>query len=470
MAAKKTHWLRNTIIILLIFGIAGLALTAVRFFGNAESTAATATLVFTFEGAADGIAPNGAMFNISDITSEDVITAGLEASALAEKYTVDQIKSSLIARGVYPSDMVSRVMSYESLLDFDANREATSATYHPTTFTIELYNDFDKTIPKDQLTGLLKAIVEAYKAHFAKVYANSLLESGLPATLSDYDYPQQLDIIENRFQTTADYAQEMYLRRPSFLYEGMGFNDITVRLSSLISIEINRLRADMTMNALTRDIERLKSRYAFEINDISNFMENQNTHLDRLDKLIAAYEKNAIIYLSSGNNVTKIDSNASVTYDTLVSQLESISQSITDANSRIITYRQMLSDLTGEAEEDVYSEIPEGETVEAPIEISQPVPRTLTEAQRAALEARIDAIVSKGDAVVDDFQSMLKAFNAQEINDLTVTVIRVSYNSPSVFSGAFVKLALQTAGPLCAIGFMLCMVLIIISRKREQKA
>ena len=75
MTVKKTHWLRTSIIILLIFGIVGLALTSVMFFSNPGPTYASATLEFTFEGAANGTAPNGASFSISEIASEDVLSA-----------------------------------------------------------------------------------------------------------------------------------------------------------------------------------------------------------------------------------------------------------------------------------------------------------------------------------------------------------------------------------------------------------
>ena len=57
---KKNHWLRNALLILLACGIVGLVLSAVLFFGKPSPTYASATLVFTFDGAAAGKAPNGA--------------------------------------------------------------------------------------------------------------------------------------------------------------------------------------------------------------------------------------------------------------------------------------------------------------------------------------------------------------------------------------------------------------------------
>jgi hypothetical protein len=64
---------------------------------------------------------------------------------------------------------------------------------------------------------------------------------------------------------------------------------------------------------------------------------------------------------------------------------------------------------------------------------------------------------------------MLDAFNKHEINDQTVAVTSYNYITPKVLSGAFVIAAIKTAGPICAIGLMLCLVLIIRSRKREAR-
>lgn len=509
MTAKKTHWLRTSIIILLVCAIAGLALTYTQFFGNPTPTYASATIEFTFDGAADGIAPNGSAFSISDIASEDVLTDALDQASLKEVYTVEQLRNSLVARGVYPEDMAARVMSYESLLNFTANQESTITEFHPTTFNIALYNYFDKSISRENLESLMHAIVDSYKAYFARNYANGLQKGNMLFVLDEYDYPQQLEIIQGHFNTLANYAQEMYSRQPVFRYNGAGFNDISVRLNNLINSDITRLNADLTMNALTRDTARLLTQYQFEIRDLTNQLEKQNAQLEKMDALIASYDKNEIIYLSTTDSLTKIDGNSSETYDTLVDQRKEVADGITEINSQISNYQLKLSDLLkdssstddGKAEttavekpatpasaaiaaetasetddeadgsddsslmaaEDVV-EMTEEEIAAAAAEAER-----LARAQTEALEKDIDALVEKGDAIIDDFKDMLQAYNDQEINDLTITATNFRYKTPKVLSGAFVKQAIKTAGPICALGFMLCMVLIIISRKREEK-
>ena len=470
MTQKKTHWLRTSIVIMLIFAIAGLALTVVQFMHSSTPTAATATIEFTFEGAADGIAPNGTMFSVSDINSEDVLGEALKACALDDTYTVEQLQQCLVIRGVYPANMVEQVKSYISLLDTSSNHEVSINDYHATTYTIELYDDFDNNISREQLETLLKAIVSAYKKNFAIVYANGLNKVDLTTVLTDYDYLQQADFIDTYFSTMATYAQEMYTRRPAFLHEGKGFNDITVRLSTLIGNDLVRIKAEATMNALSRTPIQLENNYRFQINALENQMDSQKSYLAQLDRLIETYEKNSIVYVSSGQNVTKIDDNTNVTYDILTGQHKTVSEIITTLNAEIVNYQQSLADLTGENTDSDLQDAFEADEAAATVVVENVANQAeIAEAGRSALEKSIQAIVEKGSTCIDDFEDLLKVFNDEEINDQTVAVTKYSYKMPKVLSGAFITATIKTAGPFCAIGFMLCMLLIIRSRKREEK-
>lgn len=470
MTQKKTHWLRTSIVIMLIFAIAGLALTVVQFMHSSTPTAATATIEFTFEGAADGIAPNGTMFSVSDINSEDVLGEALKACALDDTYTVEQLQQCLVIRGVYPANMVEQVKSYISLLDTSSNHEVSINDYHATTYTIELYDDFDNNISREQLETLLKAIVSAYKKNFAIVYANGLNKVDLTTVLTDYDYLQQADFIDTYFSTMATYAQEMYTRRPAFLHEGKGFNDITVRLNTLIGNDLVRIKAEATMNALSRTPIQLENNYRFQINALENQMDSQKSYLAQLDRLIETYEKNSIVYVSSGQNVTKIDDNTNVTYDILTGQHKTVSEIITTLNAEIVNYQQSLADLTGENTDSDLQDAFEADEAAATVVVENVANQAeIAEAGRSALEKSIQAIVEKGSTCIDDFEDLLKVFNDEEINDQTVAVTKYSYKMPKILSGAFITAAIKTAGPFCAIGFMLCMLLIIRSRKREEK-
>lgn len=490
MTSRKTNWLRRTIIVLVVCGIVGLALTAVRFIGNPDKTAASASIQFTFEGAPEGLAPNGRPFNIAEITSDEVLTAAISAAGLEGAYTPEQLRTCLTTRGVYPADMVNQVTSYASLLDFTTSRATNVVDYHPTVFAVSLNSDFDKAISQDKLVALMQNILIAFRDRFAQVYANGLETESLLFTLDRYDYPQQLEILQNHYQMMSEYAQEIYEWKPVFRWQGVGFNDISVRLNNLINSDIVRLNADLTMNALTKDTMRLLTRYQFEIRDLTNQLQKQSEHLKKMDAIIDSYSKNEIIYLSTTDSLTKIDGNSSETYDELVERRKKVADDITDINSRISEYQLKLADLlndesyanqktsqedsdmpkvpavqAGEASEGVQTDVVEM-TDEEMAQAAEEAERQ-AQAQKSVLEKNMSALVEKGQGILDDFKAMLEAFNQTQINELNLAATSVRYDTPRVLSGAFVKKAIMVAGPICTLGFLACMLMIFISRKRE---
>ena len=482
---KKINWLKTTILVLLVCGVVGLALAAVQFFTSAAPASASATLVFSFDGAAAGVAPNGVAFDIREIALDEVISEGLKNASMEGKYTPDEIRPELVASGVYPEDMAKQVMHYESLLNFAANRELTIGGYHPTTFIISLSNEFDKSLSKEQLSALLQGILDAYRVRFARVYAFGLDPEQTLFSLDAYDYPQQLQIIEKQLTAVSEHALELYEDGPTFRLNGAGFNDISVRLKTLIDSNINRLNAELTINALTKDPARLLTQYQFEIRSLKTQLEKQTEELKQLDKLIDSYEKNEIIYLSTTDALTKIDGNSSETYDTLIARRKDVADGITEINYQISTYELMLSDLLTEdtaQSEQTGSKGSDGETAvgeegdaaqtvaamtDEELAAAAAEAESLMNARREQLEASIDALIVESDAIMDDFKAMIDAYNSQKINDLTVTVTNYEYRAPRLISGAFIKQAIKTAGPFVAMGFMVCVALIIIDRKKE---
>ncbi len=505
MTSSKTNWLRRTIIVLVVCAIVGLALTAALFFGKPDKTTASANIQFTFEGAPEGLAPNGRPFNVSELASDEVLTAALREAGLEGAYTPEQLRPCLMARGVFPKDMVDQVTSYASLLDFTTSRSTNVGDYHPTVFDVTLSSDFDKSISEDKLVALMQNILIAFRNRFAQVYANGLETESLLFTLDQYDYPQQLEILQNHYEMISAYAQEVYEWKPTFRWQGVGFNDISVRLNNLINSDIGRLNADLTMNALTKDTVRLLTRYQFEIRDLSNQLQKQREHLKKMDAIIDKYSKNEIIYLSTADSLTKIDGNSSETYDELVDRRKKVADDITDINSRISEYQLKLADLIGEdafadqqadvasveadtasVEADTASVEADTTSVEADAEqtpdqaLADVVEMTEeeiakaaedaereTQAQKDALEKNLSTLVEKGQVILNDFKAMLEAFNQEQINELNLAATSVRYDAPRVLSGAFAKKAIMVAGPICTLGFLACMLMIFISRKRE---
>ena len=506
---KKTHWFRNTLIVLIICGIIGVILASILFFKvERGKTTIAASVQFSFDGAAEGYGPNGVPLTMDAISSDDVLTEALAVAGLEGSCTAEQVRANLTVSGVYPDDLVEQMTSYDSLLDFTGNRTLNLSNFHPTLFRVTLENGFTPALSAEKLTELMHNIMECFRKDFTSRYSYAMnYLQGLGVEFDGYDYSQLLEILQQSMTQQARYAQEMHNKEPFFMVGGKGFNDIYVQLNSLIEGEVARLNSNITINALTRDTARLLTQYQFEIRDLNNQLSRQQERLKRLDELIASYDKNEIIYLSTADSLTKIDGNSSETYDALVGDRKDVSDEITQINSRITTYQLKLADLMKGAENAialtqsnaapaaetaaiaVAEEAEETETDAAVVEAAETAAEVtidelteeeiaeaaaaaeeLTARQKTVLESSFENLIAKQTKIAEEFDALLKAYNEQELNEITVNIFNYKYDTPKVFSGAFIKQVIKCAGPLCAVGFMVCMVGLIRSRKSEAKA
>lgn len=456
---KKTHWLRNTLITLVACGVVGLILALVLFNANPGRTGVSSSIEFSFDGAAEGKAPNGYRYDLSGFTSEEVLSAALTDAGLADKYTVDQVRANLLVSGVYPKNIVEQMTKYESLLTGDASK-VTAADYHATLYSVTLYNDFDKSIARADLEKLLAAIMEEFRLQFEKTYSVFLAKDSLLDNVTDYDYPQQLELLEGSADRYAAFANQMAEEHADFLLNGEGFTDIAVKYEGLKSSDLNRLSGLVTMNALSKDQDRIVAQYENEIKVLQIRLKELTQEAKDTESLISQYNKDDIIYVSTTGALQQVSGNSTQTYDTLVARRREIEENIADLNKNLAQVQLKLSDIKGEEAGT------DGEEGEAEAIVVSEEDR---EAQRTVVESGIAAAVTKLNKITEDFTAFLKAYSEKEMSDRTVAVTAVKYKAPKILSGEFVKLAIKTAGPICVLGFMVCLVLIIISRAKEQK-
>ncbi len=482
--AKKTHWLRITLIVLVACGLAGTILAVVQFNAKKSGNYVSSVLEMNFADAARGLAPNGYPFDVQEMASDEVLQSALEAASLSDTYTPDQIRGSLEIRGIYPEDLQEQIMSSTSVLNETA---ATVSDYHPTSFEIRLGNEFDKAVSRSVQTSLLENILSAYKARFALSGAYKVDTGESVFALSDYDYIQQLDIIRQRLSNTDSYASGMAQRFPDFLLDGKGFVDISARVANLRAGELSRIEGQITFNGVSKDKDRLLEQYIYLLGRLQERLKVDKENLEKLDKLIESYRKNATIYVSTASALNELGGNSSATYDKIVAQRKAIADNNTALMKRIEDYEKKIADLTGvtqaaettvteavaeavtEAVTEVVEEVVTGTAEAAPAQARSEDARdpATVAAARERAEADLERLIAKERQIVADFDTMVQAENAEEINDLTVRYSEVRYTAPGFFSGAFLKQVIKTAGPFCAIGLMVCLMLIFISRRKE---
>lgn len=458
---KKTHWLRNTLAVLIACGLIGTVLAGILFFSEGTRTFASASILFSFEGAGDGKAPNGYPFDLSGFSSDEVLDEALEQSGLAGVYTAEQLRENLTVKGVYPEGIAEKMTKYVSLLDTDADNLAALTDYYATQYSVTLYNDFDKSISAGRLKELLGNIMAAYRVYFAKTYSANLSQEAPIADLPDYDYAQQMEAISESVDQQIRYAEEIKELAKDFRQDGAGFGDIVTRYRSLKG-DINRLSAAIQLDAVSKDRARLQERYEMEIRELEFRLESLKEELKQVEAQVNAYDKDGIIYVSTNGSLNQVGG-TSQTYDRLVEARRKVTNEIAQTKAKITQYRALLDDVAGTA-----AETAAGEDGEAPA-AGQPDPKEQEELNRST-EEKIEALVAKKQAVENDFAAMLDAYSATQINEQTVKVGDLTYKTPTLLSGAFILKAIRTAGPICAVGFIVCVALLIRSRKKEEKA
>lgn len=466
---KKTHWLRNTLITLVACGVVGLILALILFNANPDRSGVSSSIEFSFDGAAEGVAPNGYRYALSGFTSDEVLSAALADAGLSEKYTTDQIKANLLIVGVYPENIVAQMTKYESLLTGDVSKVA-AVDYHATLYNITLYNDFDKSIARADLENLLSAIMTEFRVQFEKTYAVCLAKDSTLDGLSEYDYPQQLELLEGSVARYTAYANQMAEEHTEFLLNGEGFADIASKYEMLRIADLDRLGGLVTMNALSKDQDRIVSQYENQIRVLQIRLTELQQQAKDMESLISQYNKDDIIYVSTAEALQQVSGDSTYTYDQLVLAREDTEKEIAVKNKELAEIQLKLSDITGKTQQAEQksgeeSDGESGETAEAIVVISEED----REAQKAVVEKGIASLTSKLSKITEDFTAYLKAYSDREMNDRTIAVTAVKYKAPKILSGTFVVLAVKTAGPICVIGLMVCLICLIVSRVKEEK-
>ena len=448
---SKTHWLRNTLIVMVCCAVLGTALAAVFFLRNENRSYAEATLQFSFNGAGEGKAPNGSPFDVGGISEGEVIAAALKASGLEGTYAADQVADSLQVTGVYPENIVNQMTQYVSLLNAGENRDASVTNYHTTIYTVKLYNDFDKSLTGAKLTGLLDSLLKAYRDWFART-SSGVLTTGLIPNLDQYDLTRQLTALLEEVSQQSRYAGEMAALAPDFRQDKTGFNDLKVQYQSLYS-ELQRVYAVVTVNGLSRDSENLRLLYGDRAWELKTRAEAKQEELRQVEKLLEDYQKDSTVYISTANTLEKIGNENNGAYDLLSARRDRLTAEVTALQKEAADCAALLEDMNRAAEE------------------SESTLSAVEQADRAtAAGEQVRSLESRMAGINGQFASLLDGYTKREINERTVSVTKLKFKAPSLFSLAFLKAALMAAGPLCAAGLMVCLALLIRARRKEEKA
>ena len=226
-------------------------------------------------------------------------------------------------------------------------------------------------------------------------------------------YSNQIDILK-------EYARSLYNEHTDFHVDDRTFNDIYLAGNQIANSYVNRINNLITLKALSTDLPRLKNYYLYKI-DMLNFDKTKyTTDLTTVSAQVTAYEKDSTIYVGTGENIVKIESNSAGTYDSLLARQIELSNRIASIDTEISDCQAILDDIDH---------------------------ATASQEDFDLVEAYLERLGTSFGALQKKFVEFIDKYNETYLKDAT-SKNKAQYQSSSLFSMNFITRAIKVAAPI----------------------
>ena len=379
------------------------------------------TIQFNYDGASDGKDPNGNAFNPVNFLTDDIIESALTKSELT--YDVEDVRAHISLENVVPENIVEEISSYEKIMDSESSRKIGSKDYHPVRYRFNVYQNLDNKLSSGKLNGFLNNLVEEYTNKFYVTYKKTFDENAYQDlfNLDNYDYIYQGQIISTRLSVLMSYADEIYQEHDDFVVNGKSFRDLYLKAQQLIGTDASKVNNIIVLNALSKDVERLKDYYTFLLERLNYDKTKYQSDLTAITTQVNAYEIDSTVYVGTGENIIKVESNSVETYNALLARQISISNQITAIEKQISDYTNILDKL----------EHPTGDTT-----------------AEDTVKTMLMALNKDYGDLQDLFKAMIEEYNKTYVKDVAIEQTTVRYSKSSLFSSSFIVRTIKNAAPI----------------------
>ncbi|MBE7015915.1 MAG: hypothetical protein E7417_03745 [Ruminococcaceae bacterium] len=248
---------RKTLIYIAVAAIFGALLMTV-YHWMSVSYINTMVITLNYEGAKEGLNPDGSRFKISEIKSDEVLNAAIE-KAEDDSLSVEKIKDRIFVDSKMPLSAIEKTSSSIS--------QGSIYSYTPTEFDI-YYSQKNKLKPNKSL-DVLSALSEAYKEYFMAKYCekNVILDFDSDADLSQYDYYEIQQVLEDKINSMINHLANHQSENSTFRSKKTGytFKNLTNMLINLRDQDLAKLKAYIVQNQISRDTARFISKQDYLI-------------------------------------------------------------------------------------------------------------------------------------------------------------------------------------------------------------
>ena len=389
--------------------VVGLVYSTVDYKGvNKAPSYSSGVIQFNYDGASDGKDPNGNSFNPVSFLTDDVIENALVKSELTT-YTVADVKPYISLQNIVPENIVSEIVNHENIVDKDSSRVINSNDYHPVRYRFTAYQNMGKGLSKTKLNTLLDNVIDEYCYKFYTIFKKSFVDDAYIDLLDidNYDYTYQNQIISARLEVLMDYAEAIYEEHGDFLINGKSFKDVYLKAKALIDTDASKIHNLIVANALSKDVEKLKDYYTYLIERLNFDKTKYTSDLKEITAQVTDFEIDSTVYVGTGENVIKVESNSAETYNALLSKQIAAANKITSIEKQIAYYTNIL------------------DTLEHPIGGSAP---------EETVKTMIASLKEDYGDVQEMFTEMIERYNNEYILRDSIVKSKASYYTDSIFS------------------------------------
>ncbi|HBI84935.1 MAG TPA: lipopolysaccharide biosynthesis protein [Ruminococcus sp.] len=323
------------------------------FFVTTAATPVQALVSLNYDGIERGKNPDGTDFDPNVFKNPRIIEQALKECGM-ELEQLETIRQGMSIMSLIPVDAYERLTAYYSAYEEVANGQLSAlqsvldTSWHSTQYRISL--DYKEAkLKRAEAVDLVNAITYAYKDYFFENYGyNEALGGALVATnYKDYDYPEAVDMFNSSLGALKRYVNSLAsddTARFRSTATGYTFADLHDTISSVQTLDLDKLNSYITLNNVTKDKDRLEATYEYRIESLQREQTALETRLKSIVESIEAYEKEDIFIFGAGTDDTNLQTKGgSEQYDKMISQKLSVTTELAEAKRDIEYYKERVS-------------------------------------------------------------------------------------------------------------------------------
>ena len=354
----------------IILIVALLGAVGVYFYAGSQQVYTATTVIRYANGAiSEGLTPNGAKLDVSEIYSSTVIKGAIEDLGL--HCSVDEVRSKIKVHEIIPEEEVQKKET--------ALSKGEEYFYFPTDYVITYEADSKKSL--SYAGNMLDAIVKSYYSFYSEKYVDQLILPNNASNISsnDYDYIESAEVIYQSVKDIDNYLVQKKASYPDFRASATGysFTDLENIFNYILNNKIPHLYAGILEKMYTKDNDLLLKKLQRRIQELDLSIQNNSEVSNKLKDLIDNYSSKTINSTGPNTKEETGDSGSSVimdvdgydrgievitTYDDLIQEYVRINQSIqnnqidkeyTEYIRSIFVHNQHNQVLSSQVEEDI---------------------------------------------------------------------------------------------------------------------